>query len=64
VREGVSRRLDEVIVERIPFFEKGEGVRVGGELVEVWIVIVDGGVDDGDGVRICGWWQNPGRDFA
>jgi len=53
VRAGVRRRLDKVVVERIPFCKKGEGVRVGLELGGVWIIIVDIGVDDGgivDGV--------------
>jgi len=49
MRKGIRRRLDKVVVECIPFGEKGEGVRIGLEFSGVWIFIVDIGVDD-DGV--------------
>jgi len=56
VRTGVSRRLDKVVVERIPFLEEGLA------LVGVLIVIVDSGVDGDDGIDGVGVGRSVGVD--
>jgi len=62
VCEGVGCQLNEVVVDGVPFLEKGEGILIALDLIVVLIVIIGREVNDGvDSVGIS-WVKNPSRD--
>jgi len=55
MHKGIGHQLNKIVVEGIPFLEKGEGILVNLGLVEVLAIIVSREVNDGiDGIGI-GW---------
>jgi len=62
MHKGVGHRLNEVVVEGIPFLEKGEGILVNLGLIGVLIVISSREVDNGIGSVGISWVKIPSRD--